>query len=425
MCNDPLHERIGDYRDDGECMTGLSTSGPQDGPQDGSEDEPEHGYNENDPYEDEYEDEDDGRFNRAPEELTPVILSDEQPALEPSGVTPGESMASAAASEAGAPHPFARLNPDFVLDAVESLGLVCSGQLAALNSYENRVYQIGIDQEEPVILKIYRPDRWSDAQILEEHEFQLELTENELPCVPPMVFNGKTLHVHEGFRFSLFRRRGGHAPDLDQPDTLMMLGRLLGQMHNIGSGKPFQHRPALTVGGFLGRGRTLIESEFLPPDLLPAYRSVADDLTTRCLDMLGDSYLAAGIRIHGDLHRGNILWRGEYFNLVDFDDARTAPPVQDIWMLLAGDRETQTRQLDKVLEGYELFRDFDYQSLRWIEALRTMRMMHHAGWIAERWQDPAFPQAFTWFNSPRYWSDHILQLREQQAALLERPLSVF
>lgn len=322
-------------------------------------------------------------------------------------------------------HPFARISPDLVLDAVESLGLVCNGQLAALNSYENRVYQIGIDQSEPVILKIYRPERWTDAQILEEHAFQLELTEAELPCVPPEYFNGETLHNHDEFRFAVFKRRGGHAPDLDEPGTLKMLGRLLGQMHNIGASSKFLHRPPLTTDAFLGRGRTLIETEFLPPDLLPAYRSIVDDLTARCRAILDESYLAAGIRIHGDLHRGNILWRDDYFNLVDFDDARTAPPIQDIWMLLAGDREAQCQQLDNVLEGYETFREFDYPSLRWIEALRTIRMIHHAGWIAERWQDPAFPQAFTWFNSPRYWSDHILQLREQQSAIQERPLSVF
>ncbi len=320
--------------------------------------------------------------------------------------------------------PFGPLTPDFVLSAVEASGLVCDGRLLTLNSYENRVYQVGIEDAQPLIAKFYRPGRWSDEAILEEHAFLAELADAEIPAVPALAVGGSTLHHYEGFRVALFPRRGGRAPELDDPAVLGWLGRFLGRIHAIGANKPFAHRPDLTIRSFGEEPRDeLLASPFLPPELRETWRSVVDqalDGVRRCFERAGAQPM---IRLHGDVHGGNVLWTDAGPHFVDFDDARNGPAVQDLWMLLSGDAPAMARQLDHVLEGYEQFADFDPASLHLVEALRTLRLIHYAGWIARRWDDPAFPAAFSWFDTPRYWQDMILSLREQVALMDESPLA--
>jgi Ser/Thr protein kinase RdoA (MazF antagonist) len=320
--------------------------------------------------------------------------------------------------------PYYRLGPDTVLQAVESTGLLTDGRLLALNSYENRVYQVGIEEDTPLVAKFYRPGRWSDDQILEEHQFSLELAEAEIPVIAPMVIGGVTLFHHADFRFALFRRQGGHAPELENRETRLWLGRFIGRIHALGRTKRFASRPALTPERF-GRAsiRTVQEGGWLPPHLDQAF----DTLTRDLMGAIERAWAAAGdfrvIRLHGDCHPGNLLWRdGPFF--VDLDDCQSGPAVQDLWMLLSGDRNEMELQLADVVEGYRQFCDFDYRELLLVEALRTLRMLHHAAWLARRWEDPAFPIAFPWFDSPRYWETLILDLREQAAAMQEPALSL-
>ncbi len=321
--------------------------------------------------------------------------------------------------------PYERLIPDCILDAVDSAGFRCDGRLQALNSYENRVYQVWLEDDTSLIAKFYRPQRWPDAAIGEEHQFALELAEREIPVVAPLIIRERTLHEHEGFRFALYPRRPGRSPELDDRDTLRWLGRFIGRIHAVGALKPFGHRPLLDIESF-GRepSRFVLERDFVPAELKETYRSVVDDVLGR----VGRCYQRAGklpeIRLHGDCHASNILWTEQGPHFVDLDDARMGPAVQDIWMLLAGDRETMTRQLAAVFEGYREFNDFDPRELALIEALRTLRQIHYAGWLARRWDDPAFPANFPFFNTQRYWQDHILALREQAAALDEEPLEL-
>ncbi len=320
-------------------------------------------------------------------------------------------------------HPFQTLTPGFVMDAVESLGYVCDCRTLTLNSYENRVYQVGIEEGEPLIAKFYRPERWSDEQIAEEHAFCLELAAHELPVVAPLrSADGESLFGFKGFRFALYPRRGGHAPDLDNPEHLLILGRLLGRLHAVGAVRPFRHRPALDSRTFGYESAALIGERFVPAEFKANY----DALTKDALQAIDEIMAGPGrpIRLHGDFHAGNILWRGEAPNLVDLDDARMAPAVQDLWMMLSGDRGRQTILLAELLEGYNEFFDFDLRELRLIEALRTLRILHFSAWLARRWGDPTFPHHFPWFNTPRFWGEHILQLREQIAALREPPLEV-
>ena len=319
--------------------------------------------------------------------------------------------------------PYADLGPDLILDAVESIGLPTDGHLLALNSYENRVYQVGIEDAEPVIAKFYRPGRWSDAAILEEHGFTLELAEQEIPAVPPFLTEGHTLHAHRGYRFSLTPRRGGRTPELEDARVLDLIGRFMGRIHCVGSIRPFLHRPTLDIEGFgTGPRDFLLAGGWIPAELLPAYESVARDALAGvrdCFERAGEVTL---IRLHGDCHRGNLLWtdRGPHF--VDFDDARMGPAIQDLWMLLSGTRADMEMQIGQVLTGYTQFMDFDPSELALIEPLRTLRLIHYSAWIARRWDDPAFPTAFPWFGTQRYWQDHILALREQIAAMQEGPL---
>jgi len=321
-------------------------------------------------------------------------------------------------------HPYDRLTPDLVIAAVESAGYLSDARLLPLNSYENRVYQVGLEEAAPLIAKFYRPDRWSDEQILEEHAFSLELQGADISVVAPLPdAGGTTLHRFEGFRFALFPRRGGYPPELDNADNLLVLGRTLGRIHAVGRAGSFRARPRLTVERLLGESRVfLLEQGFIPAPLIPAYDSLTADLETRVQAVFGDPPAADRIRVHGDCHLGNILWRDDTAHFVDLDDCCTAPAVQDLWMFLNGERHERELQLSELVAGYEEFCDFDPRQLRWVEALRTMRLVHYAAWLARRWSDPAFPRSFTWFNTERYWADHILELREQLAALQEPPL---
>jgi Ser/Thr protein kinase RdoA (MazF antagonist) len=329
--------------------------------------------------------------------------------------------------------PFGALTPDLILNAVDSAGLCSSGQLLALNSYENRVFQVGLESREdpqpaPVVVKFYRPLRWSDAAILEEHRFVLELAEREVPAVPPLRLGEKTLHDFGGFRFAVFARRGGRAPELSDPSVRERIGRFLGRLHAVGATGAYQHRPELNVATFGVEPSTwLLENGWLPAELLEVYRGVVRDAiegARQCFERAG---AVRPLRLHGDCHEGNLLWTetgnqpGPHF--VDFDDSRTGPAVQDLWMLLSGSREEMQVQLTDLLTGYEDFVDFNPRELELVEALRTLRLIHYAAWIARRWQDPAFPAAFPWFDSPRYWEARILELREQIAAMQEPALA--
>jgi Ser/Thr protein kinase RdoA (MazF antagonist) len=317
--------------------------------------------------------------------------------------------------------PYASLGPDQILTAIEACGYQCDGHLLALNSYENRVYQIGLEDGTKIIAKFYRPERLSDAAIEEEHSFLAELTAAELPCIAPLPGpDGATLLRHEAFRFALFPRQGGHAPNLESEADLMVLGRTLARIHRVGRTATFAHRLPFTVER-LGNESVafVLEGNFVPDELLDAYKS----LTEHLLQRVAASPLPRGGRIHGDCHPGNVLWRDNAPHFVDFDDTVMGPAVQDLWMLLSGDREEQTRTLAHLLKGYDTFLEFDSRELACIESLRTLRIIHHAGWIARRWHDPAFPLGFPTFGSTRYWSEHILFLREQLAALDEPPLA--
>ena len=319
--------------------------------------------------------------------------------------------------------PYSRLTPDLMLDAVESLGLLADGRLLALNSYENRVYQVGIEEATPVIAKFYRPGRWSDAQINEEHAFTLELAEREIPVVAPLVMGGKTLHEYQGYRFSLTPRRGGRAPELDNPEVLEWMGRFLARIHAVGAIAPFSHRPLLDIASFGDQPRQwLLTHDFIPADLTETWRSVIDQALQGVRECFERAGAVTNIRLHGDCHVGNVLYTDAGPHFVDFDDCRMGPAIQDLWMLLSGSREEMTRQLRDVLEGYEEFADFDRRELHLLEALRTLRLIHYSAWLAQRWDDPAFPLAFPWFNSQRYWQDRVLELREQVSAMQEGPL---
>lgn len=323
-------------------------------------------------------------------------------------------------------HPYETLDPDRILRAVESIGVRCDGRLLALNSYENRVYQVGQEDGPPRVVKFYRPGRWSDAAILEEHAYTQELAGREIPVVAPLsTDDGATLHEYEGFRFALFPRQGGRWPDLEDPDKLVWLGRFMGRIHAVGAARRFAHRPALDIQGFgVESYEFLLDHGFLPGYLQQVYRSVAEDLLgqiRRAWDIAGP---LPALRLHGDCHPGNILWTDTGPHFVDFDDSRMGPAIQDLWMLLSGERHEREIQLGHLLHGYEEFFEFDPVELNLIEALRALRMIHYAAWLARRWSDPAFPRAFPWFNTPRYWEEHVQGLREQMALLDEPVLRV-
>jgi len=318
---------------------------------------------------------------------------------------------------------FSSLTPDAMLNALESIGLRCDGRLLALNSYENRVYQVGIEDGAPLVAKFYRPARWTDEAILEEHAFVQELVEREIPVVPALNINGNTLHHFEGFRFSVFEKKGGRAPELEDRDTLEWLGRFLGRIHAVGATQVFQHRPELNIETFGIESRDyLLSNNFIPADIEAVYRSVID----QALEGVRHCFARAGkvqtLRLHGDCHAGNVLWTDDGPHFVDFDDSRMGPAVQDLWMLLSGEREERVKQMGDVLAGYEDFCEFDARELHLIEGLRTLRLIHYSAWLARRWDDAAFQQAFPWFNTQHYWQNRILELREQIALMQEPPL---
>jgi Ser/Thr protein kinase RdoA (MazF antagonist) len=330
-------------------------------------------------------------------------------------------------------HPYEILTPDVVMDALASVGLHGDGRLMALSSYENRVYQAYL--EEPVeghaavVAKFYRPGRWSEAQILEEHAFSAELAAAEVPAVAPLVLNGATLHQHGGFSFSVSPRRGGRAPELDDEDVLEWIGRFLARIHVVGAAKPFTTRPALDLRSFGIESREwLLAHDKIPLDVQSAWEKRCNEALRMIEDTAVGAKGAGGIRmirLHGDCHPGNILWtpdEGPHF--VDLDDARTGPAVQDLWMLLSGERAQRQRQLGALVDGYEQMREFDREELALIEPLRTLRLIHYSAWLARRWDDPIFPINFPWFGSSDYWQGQVLMLEEQIEAMEEPPLVV-
>ena len=322
-----------------------------------------------------------------------------------------------------APAPFDALDPGAVLTAAESIGIPASGRLFALNSYENRVYQLGDDDGGLWVLKFYRPARWSDAAIHEEHEFTFELAAAELPVAAPLRRDGASLFVHAGLRFAAFPWMPGRAPELDQRDTLTLLGRTLARMHAIGSQRRFIHRPSLTIER-LGDGARaqVIDSGFVPDALAAQYARVSEQVIGRVRQSFDGFGAMPRLRIHGDCHVGNILWRPTGPLFVDLDDCMSGPRIQDLWMFLSGDADAQQSSWAAIMEGYEMFGEFDHAELTLVEALRTLRILHHAAWIAHRWLDPAFPRAFPWFGEARFWERHIADLLEQLAAMDDPPI---
>ena len=338
-------------------------------------------------------------------------------------------------------HPFEALTPDVVLDALDSVGLRGDGRLIQLNSFENRVFQVFLDDGRVVVAKFYRPGRWSDAQILEEHSFAVELADAEIPVAAPLSIDvdaasplagkasarGTTLVEFSTpggpYRFAVTPRFGGRAPELEDDDTLEWIGRFIGRMHAVGGQHRFAHRQSLDVDSFGTTDRNwLLEQKIIPPEAESAWRDTADAALEAVRDAFGAGAAPRILRLHGDCHIGNMLWTDAGPHFVDLDDAVMGPAVQDLWMLLAGDRATARRQLASVLEGYESFMAFDRRELRLIEPLRTLRMIHHSAWIARRWADPAFPIAFPWFESQSYWAEQTTRLREQLEAMAEPSL---
>lgn len=335
-------------------------------------------------------------------------------------------------------HPYARLTPDVVLDALTSIGLWGDGRFEALDSYENRVYQVGLDTpvqgHAQVVVKFYRPGRWSEAQILEEHAFAAELAAADVPVVAPLVLQGRTLHHHDGFAFAVCPHRGGRRPETEAPEVLEWIGRLLGRLHTVGAAAPFVHRPTIDTDTYLRVPRQwLLEHEAIAPEVRPEWTRLCEqglDLIEAHPVLRGGSGSEEGIvrvRLHGDCHLGNILWTPEGLpgagpHFVDLDDARNGPAVQDLWMLLSGERSQRQRQLGALLDGYEQVRDFDRRELALIEPLRTLRLIHYSAWIASRWDDPCFPIAFPWFGSRDYWQGQVRMLQEQIEAMQDVPL---
>jgi Ser/Thr protein kinase RdoA (MazF antagonist) len=323
-------------------------------------------------------------------------------------------------------HPFHQLTPDFILNALDELGYITDSRLLPLNSYENRVYQIGIQDSSPIIGKFYRPNRWNKKQILEEHQFCFELVEQELPIVAPLISEGgESLFQYKGFHFALFPRKGGYGPELDNLDNLYLLGKLLGRIHAVGAIRPFSHRNKLDSNTFGYESSKFLSENFIPTELKLSYDSLVKDLMKTIDEVVSNAGDIQNIRVHGDCHSGNILWRDDNAHFVDLDDAMMAPAIQDIWMLLSGNRDRQNAQLSEIIDGYNEFFDFHPRELKLIDALRTLRIINYTAWIAKRWNDPAFPMAFPWFNTIRFWSEHILELREQFAALGEPNLKIF
>lgn len=316
---------------------------------------------------------------------------------------------------------FSGLSPDTILDALESQGIFLESGLLALNSYENRVYQFLADDGKRYVAKFYRPGRWSNEQIQEEHDFAHELANNEIPIVAPLPINGKTLHQHNDYRFAVFPSVGGRQFENDNLDQLEWMGRFIGRIHRVSQATPFRTRPQVDVVSYLEEPLRVLENSTLLPDhLKTAFFAIMHPVIKKATSAYSCSSI---IRLHGDCHPGNILWRdGPTF--VDLDDCRMGPAVQDLWMMLSGDRQQQLLQLDTLIEAYEEFHPFDTKQLSLIEPLRAMRMVHYMAWLSRRWEDPAFPRAFPWFAEDKYWEGQILSLKEQMSAMQEPSLKL-
>ncbi len=313
---------------------------------------------------------------------------------------------------------FYQLTPDTVLDALEFAGFEPQAALLALNSYENRVYQFRDYAEKRYVVKFYRPNRWSDEQIIEEHLFTLQLAEQEIPVIPPIKVNQQTLLNFKGFRFAVYMCKGGRSPNLDDKNTLQWLGRFIGRIHLLGEAEAYAARPQLTLQDFGFDSLTfLLEGNFIPSYILEAFKSTSEEILTLCLQRFDETGKIQQLRLHGDCHPSNVLWTDNGPHFVDFDDSRTGPAVQDLWMLLTNNDNSQWNEL---LTGYEDFREFDDREMALVEPLRAMRMLHYSRWLASRWQDPSFQHNFPWFNSNRYWEDQVLSLKEQLALLQHR-----
>jgi Ser/Thr protein kinase RdoA (MazF antagonist) len=355
----------------------------------------------------------------------------------------GSSPLATPFAPAGGVHAFESLTPDVVMDALASVGLFGDGRQLALSSYENRVYQLHLEDGPAVVAKFYRPARWTEAQILEEHAFSAELMAAEIPVVGPLTLNGSTLNHFGGFAFSVSPSRGGRPPELDDPDVLEWIGRFLARIHTVGAARPFAHRPALNLQSFGVESREwLLGHDMVPLDVQSAWAKASQNAIEliathptleRATGQKGSEFEPIRtLRLHGDCHPGNILWTpldspssaGPGPHFVDLDDARSGPAVQDLWMLLSGDRQQRTRQLGALVDGYEQFREFDRRELALIEPLRTLRLVHYSAWLARRWHDPTFPINFPWFGSSDYWQGQVQMLEEQMEAMQEEPLVV-
>lgn len=321
-------------------------------------------------------------------------------------------------------HPYDALTPDLVLEAVESTGRITDARMLALNSYENRVYQIGLEDNEPIVAKFYRPNRWSKEQIQEEHDFTFFLDDCEVPVVTPIKDEaGKSIFEYGGFWFALYPRKGGRPPELDNLEHLKQLGQFVGRIHAAGSRYEFKYRQTMSIDTYSIASRDyLLSNGFIPPELKNAYEAIAGQIIDYLLSSSFSN--AKTICLHGDCHPGNILWRDDRPHFLDFDDAVSGPAIQDLWMFLSGSRDQRLKQLEVIVEGYEVFQRFDQSQLVLIEPLRAMRVLHYNAWLARRWSDPAFPKSFPWFNTQRYWSEHILELKELMSSLRESALEL-
>lgn len=311
--------------------------------------------------------------------------------------------------------PYYKLDPSLILNAIDSVGYRCSGSLSALNSFENRVYQVGIENEAPLIAKFYRPNRWTDASILEEHQFSAELFGHEIPVIAPLISNDQSLHQFENFRFAVFPRKGGRTLELDNLEQLEWMGRFIGRLHAVGATRSFKHRIRLDIEsyGYLPY-KFLLENNFIPPELLPDYQSTIEALLQKSVEITQQIGSVNYIRLHGDFHAGNILWNDSGPQIVDLDDCLMGPAVQDIWMLATGDTTHEVEiTLQHILRGYRSFYDFDTREIKLIEVLRGLRLLHYSAWLAKRWEDPAFPLNFPWFNTQKYWSDQLRDFKQQ------------
>ena len=317
---------------------------------------------------------------------------------------------------------FNSLSPDLIIDGLESAGFVVDSGLLPLNSYENRVYQFHDENKVKYVTKFYRPQRWQLAQIHEEHDFSFELDEHELPIVAPLKVNGKSLFEHQGYHFAVFPCRGGRIFEVDNLDQLEWMGRFVGRIHAIAAQKSFQQRPSFNCDEMLlGAREIILSSNYVSSSLITPFKTILDQVIAIAIEQYQPNN---EIRLHGDCHAGNILWRDEGPHFVDLDDCRTGPAIQDLWMMLSGDRQQQLLQLDTLLMGYEEFFTFDNSQFLLIESLRTMRVVNYMAWLCKRWSDPAFPQNFPWFNTEKYWEQQILMLKEQVSALQQPPLSL-